>query len=107
MKKCLIAFVAIFTLSVSSCGDGFKKGQTVTVVDECIWAYDVVAYDKMMGCCLRRDSVELEKMEKMGKVGILKFGEKGIVTDYDKNFEKTKIQLKDGKTVWVASKFLR
>ncbi len=106
MRKILIAFVTVLTLSICSCG-GFSKGQKVTVAEECIWADNEVAYDKMMNCCIREDSVGLAIMETKGEVGILKRGDKGVVTDIDKSMNKTKIRLEDGHTVWVATQFLK
>ena len=105
MRNFIIVSVAVLTLSICSCCGGFNKGQKVSVTEECIWADNVVAYDKMMNCCIRRDSVGLAIMETNGEVGILKRGDKGVVTDIDKSMNKTKIRLEDGHTVWVATQF--
>ena len=105
MNKTLMFAAGALLLFASCGGRGFRKGQSVTITQECIWASNEETYKTMNQLCNRKDEAGLECMEWRGEIGILGAGEQGVVTDTD--YGKVKIRLPEGQEVWIASEFLR
>lgn len=107
MKRLLLVLSLIFLLGAcgSGSGKGFKDGDEVTVSQKCIWASDEESFSEMNKLCNQKDEMGLEKMESLGKVGIVLQGTKCVVTE--SGFGKSKIRLDNGREVWVSSEFLK